>query len=32
VRVGVAGGKGPLRRVAEDRRAAVREDFLPPKS
>ncbi|GAA3767178.1 hypothetical protein GCM10022270_29470 [Terriglobus aquaticus] len=25
-RVGVAGGKGPLRRVAEDRRAADREE------
>ena len=29
-RVGVAGGKGPLRRVAQDRRAADREE-TPPK-
>ena len=27
--MGVAGGKGPLRRVAEDPRAADREDYLP---
>jgi len=27
--VGVAGGNGSLRRVAEDRRAADREDILP---
>jgi len=25
----VGGGNGPLRRVAEDRRAADREDILP---
>ena len=30
VGVGVAGGKGPLRRVAQDRRAADREE-TPPK-
>ncbi len=28
-RVGVAGGNGPLRRVAEDRRAADREETPP---